>query len=238
MTTRLHGWVPAIFAGICLAVAVPAAAQKVPEPVGLKFTGPSEGFPPKVAGRTNVKPVAWTPIAGRLTEALDAQIRAAVVRDSRVRTLLGERYAHIDTAKVDPPKRPSAPGGPGGIGASGPLETLVTFYSYTGNTAVEVRARGLDVVSATKRTGQPPETPEEVVAAAKLAGQDSRLRQLVRGLEADGIITEAPQGSPGFGHRVLYITFSKPGSVRPLYVAAVDLTTNKVLAAGKPKKGP
>jgi hypothetical protein len=235
MTTRLHGWVPALLAaGICLA-AVPAIAQKVPEPVGLKFTGPSEGFPPKVAGRTNVKPVPWTPIAGRLTEALDLQIRAAVVRDSRVRNLLGARYVHIDTAEVDPPKRPSAPGGPGG---RGPLETLVTFYSYTGNTAVEVRARGLDVVAATKRTGQPPETPEEVAAAAKLAGQDSRLRQLVQSLEADGIITEAPQGSPGFGHRVLYITFSKPGSVRPLYVAAVDLTTNKVLAAGKPKKGP
>ncbi|HEX5721053.1 MAG TPA: hypothetical protein VF179_33180 [Thermoanaerobaculia bacterium] len=236
MTSRLHGCIPALLAaGICLATA-PARAQNVPEPVGLKFTGPSEGFPPKVQGRTNVRPVPWTPIAGRLTEALDTQIRAAVVRNSRVRGLLGARYVHIDTAEVDPPKRQSGPGGPGG---SGPLETLLTFYSYTGNSAVEVRARGLEVVAAAKRAGyQPPEVPEEVEAAARLARQDSRIRQLVQGLEADGIVTAAPQGSPGFGHRVLYITFSRPESLRPLVVAAVDLTTNKVLAAGKPKKGP
>src|SRR5438105_3171003 len=77
---------------------------KPPKAASLEFTGPGEGWPPRPRDQANVKEVAWTEIAGGLTEQRAEQLRKAALRDASVRRLLGERFAYITTDTIESPK--------------------------------------------------------------------------------------------------------------------------------------
>lgn len=225
--------------GICasfLLVAIVCSAQernlpeKKPEPHTIEFTGPEEGWPPRPKGRTNVQQVRSKEILRSLTEAREAAIRRAALRDLRVRKLLGDRFAYISTDEVEPAKRRTRR-------PAGPLATRVTFYSHTNNVAVEVQMVGTRVRGVRRNEGfQPPEGAEEIATAIKLAQGDPRLRDHVGGLNSFAILTPASKGHPASGHRVLHVTFSKGEDLPPLYFAFVDLTDQKVLLVGGPIK--
>ena len=202
---------------------LPAKPPKAPS---LEFTGPREGWPPRPRDQANVKEVPWTETAGGLTEQRAEQLRKAALRDASVRRLLGERFAYITTDTIEPEKdrRPQ----PGEA-----LQTRVTFYSYTRNTAIEVRMKGEKVEAAEEQKRfQPPEGVEEIKAAIALAQKDRRLQDKLQGLVGHAILAYPRKDQPGHGHRVLYVSFSKEEDDHPRYVALVDLTDRKVLSAG------
>jgi hypothetical protein len=205
--------------------------ERVPAPPDIRFTGTAEGWPPRPAGRTNEADVRWSPLTTALDDDEQTALRNAVVQDERVRTALGARYAFIAAAAIDPDKSEAR-------GGTAERRTRLTFYSYTSNVAVEVVARGRSVEAVRRREGyQPPEGAEEIQSAISLAQRDPRLTRVVQGLQATAILTYPASGQPGYGHRVLHVSFSHgdPGEV-PQYYALVDLTDQKVLTAGPPPK--
>ena len=192
----------------------------------LEFTGPEEGWPPRPKGQTNIKEVVSQEIPGSLTDAMEESLRVTAIQDGRVRKLLGGRFAYIGADEIELDKeKPRQP--------SDPLLTQLTFFSYTNNTAIEVRMKGTLVESAAVQSEyQPPESGEEVELAVTLAREDDRLRGKLDGLvEVNGILVEPPKGSPGFGHRVIEVFFGKKGEDLPDYHALVDMNTAKVLVA-------
>ena len=200
--------------------------EKPPKAVQLEFTGPEEGWPPRPKGRENVAEVPWREIRGSLTDALEAEIRQAALQDTRVRELLGERFAYISTDEIEPSKDRSHD-------ASEPLATRVTFFSHSNNVAVEVLMQGPKVESVKRREMyQPPEGREEIELAVALARRDGRLLEKVAGMRGDAIIIFPEKDQPGYGHRILYVSFSKEDDDVPFYSAVVDLTEKQVLLAG------
>ena len=225
ITIVLAVMLPAVVIG-CRKPKQPQLPAKPPEVVKQEFTGPQEGFPPKVKGRTNVAASSAQESNVRLTDALAVQTRDAALQDQRVRELLGSRFAYIDTDEIDTEKGQTA-------NPNGPLATLVTFFSYEKNVAVLVRMSGLKVESATRKDGyQPPEGREEIIEAIALAGRDSNLRDRLQGLTGHAILTHTQAGRSGYGHRILRVTFRNGDEDVPRYFANVDLTDQKVLSAG------
>lgn len=206
-------------------VVAPGAAPRAPQIIELEFTGPEEGFPPRPRDMTNVQSVPWTPIPGRLTPEIENELLRAALRRQQVRRALGARYAYLGASEIDPPKGQSTPG---------ELQVLLSFYSYSANVAVDVRMRGGRVVEVIPRPGyQPAESSEEVERAVRLAQQDPRLGENVRGLEANGIVIGGPPGTDHFRNRIIYVTFGPEDYIVPSHFAAVDLTTDRVLEAGR-----
>lgn len=203
--------------------------EKIPTPPEVRFTAREEGWPPRPLGRTNVVDVPWTAHLAALTESRELELRKAATKDARVRTALGARFGYVTAAEVEPDKqRPS--------GATDALPVRLTFYSYTNNVAVEVVMRQGAVEEVTRREGyQPPEGADEIKAAIVLAQHDSRLAALVKGMHATAIVTYPEQGKPGYGHRVLHVSFSANGTEEevPRYYALVDLTEQKIVIAGR-----
>jgi hypothetical protein len=200
--------------------------ERTPEVNRLEFTGPREGWPPKPRERANVTHVPYREIPGSLTDALEARMRRAAVSHPQVRALLGSRFAYISADEIEPDK--GAPRNP-----SAPLAARVTFFSHANNVAVEVRMLQTQVQGARRRAGyHPPEGQDEIRLAVNLARRDSRLYARVRNLEGNAILAHPRQGQPGYGHRVLYVAFSRADEDRTLYFALVDLTAQQVLSAG------
>jgi len=200
-----------------------ALPAKPPQVASQQFTGPQEGFPPQVKGRTYVTAGAAEERAGTLTEALTVQTRAAALQDQSVRTLLGTRFAYIATDEIDPEKGQA-------INPNAALAARVTFFSYTNNVAVIVRMNGQKVESATRRDNyQPPEGNDEIKEAIELASRDPRLSNRLQGLTGHAILTLSKRASE---HRVLRVTFRQGDEDVPRFFANVDLTDQKVLSAG------
>ena len=206
-----------------------ALPEKIPTPPEVRFSNREEGWPPRPQRRTNVADVPWTPRLAALTESREAELRNAATQDARVRNALGARFGYVTAAEVEPDKQRASE-------AANALPVRLTFYSYTNNVAVEVRMRQSAVEEVTRREGyQPPEGADEIKAAIVLAQQDSRLATLVKGMHATAIVTYPEQGQPGYGHRVLHVSFSANGVAEeeaPRYYALVDLTEQKVVTAG------
>jgi hypothetical protein len=202
--------------------------NEIPTPPRITFTGPSEGWPPRPQGRTNEVEVPYTLRQGALTDARTAELRQAALQNAQVRAALGERFAFITAAEVEPDKQnPQA--------AAAATEVRLTFFSYSTNVAVQVLMRAREVEKVERREGyQPPEGAEEIKAAIELARRDPRLREVVQNMQATAILTYVQQDRPGYGHRVLHVSFSAPGDDVPRYFALVDLTEQKVLVAGTP----
>lgn len=206
--------------------------EKAPELHRLEFAGPEEGWPPHPKRRTNVQQVQSKEIAGSLTDTHEAAIHQAALSDPGVRRLLGDRFAYVSADEIEPAKgkirQPDEP-----------VAVRVTFYSHTNNVAVEVQMIGTRVRSVRKREGyQPPAGTEEIAAATRYAHGDDRLRDKISGLNSFAIVTATSEKDPAFGHRILYVTFSrkKDEDMPAIYFAYVDLTDQKVLDAGSLQK--
>ncbi len=200
--------------------------EKPPQVVRQEFTEKQEGFPPKVKGRTNVSAVAVQELSTSLTDSLAVQTRDAALQDTRVRDLLGARFAYITVDEIEPEKGQTVNAGAAPI-------TRVTFFSYANNAAVYARMNGLKVESVTKAEGfQPPEGREEINTAIALASRDDNLRSKLQGLTGHAILSYTPEGQAGYGHRVLRVTFRQGDEDVPRYFSMVDLTDQKVLSAG------
>ena len=115
---------------------------------------------------------------------------------------------------------------------SQPLQTRVTFFSHSYCWALLVDMSGTEVVGVTTSTElQPPEGADEVAAAVALARADARLAGNVQNLIGGGLLVRiATPNQPGFGHRVIDVTFSRPGEARPRYTALVDLMLQEVIS--------
>jgi hypothetical protein len=208
-----------------------ALPEETPEVAVLEFGGPEGGWPPLPIGAQNVTLVSSSEVPVTLTESLGAQLQQTALADIQVRQLLGERFVFIgaDELESDKTERPQI---------AEDLATRLTFFSHTNNVAVEVRMQGSRVESVERKAGyQPPEGAEEIHLAVQLARRDSRIREKAADLEAAALVAFPQKDQPGYGNRVLYVSFSKAGEGLAEYMALVDLTAQKVLAAG-PVAGP
>jgi hypothetical protein len=212
--------------------AVTALAQELPAPPApaeeLQFTDPDAGWPPQVEGATNVRllPVEEEQIG--LTSAFESRVREIAAASPLMQRALGERFAFISVDPVEIDKG---------------SETLLaeqrlvraTFYSYGRNIAVRTLMRGGEILRVEDVEGfQPPESPDEIERAISLAREDPRIRDLVRELDGRALLTEVGEGHPGFGNRILYVSFLPRGSAETEVMALVDLTDGRVLEAGRP----
>jgi hypothetical protein len=202
---------------------------KIPSPPDIQISGHDQGWPPRPQGRTNVVDVPYSALPAVLTASREAQLRQAATQDTRVRTALGERFSYITANRAEPDKQ----------NANIPAEALpfrLTFYSYSNNVAVEVLMKQDTVAEVVRREGyQPPEGAEEIKAAVALAQRESRFSEAVKGMYATAIVTAPEKGTPGYGHRVLHVSFSATGGPEevPAYYALVDLTEQKVVVADR-----
>ncbi len=197
--------------------ATPPTAPKV------EVTTSREGWPPRPVDRSEIRVVESTTVAGDLSDSLAREARATVERDPRARTALGARWAYVEVDPVEAEKGAQAPA----------LATYRAWYfSHSYNTALEVRLRG-SVVTEIRRdpSYSPPEGRAEVDSALALARTDPRLQGRVEGLRGQGIVTYPAKGQPGYGHRVLHVTFFRADEDLAPFAAIVDLTDRIVLRA-------
>ena len=206
-----------------------ALPSTIPGPPEIQLSGRDQGFPPRPAGRTNVENVPYIEFRGALTVSREAQLRQAATQDARVRALLGERFGYIAANRSEADKEHR----------DLPAEALpfrLTFYSYSNNVAVDVLMKQDTVAEVARREGyQPPEGAEEIKEAIALAQRESRLSEAVKGMYATAILTAPGKGTPGYGHRVLHVSFTATADPEdvPAYYALVDLTERKVIVAEK-----
>jgi len=183
-------------------------------------------LPPRLRGRSpgsSVTPQALNITPSQRPAAADmrARMRGVALADPRLRDALRGRFVMLQGAWLEPPKGERA-------AAPGEDRFGLLFYSYTRNRPVRAVLSGdrvLEVVPL-RRGEQPPESREEVEAAAALVRSDPRRRRRVGELEARGIQTPAPGRST---NRQLYLTFHRPGQARAEYQATVDMTAGRVL---------
>jgi hypothetical protein len=205
-----------------------------PVPHRLEFAGTDEPghVKPKTAAASapmgitrTVRPTAFT------TEQVDA-LRQAAEANPRVAALLGDRWAFIEADRI-------AAGGKASFGCCSTTvyHARLLYFSYAHNVAVEVQMKDTAVIAFSRREGYiPPEGDQDVRKAVDLARGDGRLSGKVAGLEGHGIMMEPKEGliwnDPGYGHRVMWVTFSHGEDGDPKFWAIVDLTADKVLDAG------
>jgi hypothetical protein len=200
--------------------------EKPPNRPELRFSAEKKEWPPRPEGRTNVTDVPWKEIPGALTPSREGELRNAALQDARVRAALGARFAYISAGTVERDKD-RAPG------SNEATEVRLTFFSHDKNVAVLVLMRGTEVRSVTPKEGyQPPEGVDEIKMASTLAARELHLGTKLRELQSGAIAVFPSQGQPGYGHRVLHVTFNQSGEDLPRYFALVDLTDQKVLSGG------
>jgi len=202
----------------------------------LAFTGEDAvgHMKPKMAGTALDASVRRSQNSSAILTADDiATLRKAAEGDARVATLLGSRWGFIDANRLPPVGKVS-------FGCCRNTVQLVrlVYYSYSSNVAVEVRMKEASVFSAARLEGYlPPEGPQDVQRGIELAKADPRLAGKVQPLEGHGLLMQPDRGffrnDPGYGHRIMWITFSQGQSGDPKYWAVVDLTEDTVLDAGE-----
>ncbi len=213
----------------------PLPAQ-APTPHVLEFAADDTGghAKPKMAGTTAESGLKRSPNqAAVLSEAEVKTLRQTAESNPRVQALLGPRWGFVDADRIPPEGKVSF----GCCRGTAALTRLV-YYSYSNNVAVEVRTKDTGVVSTARLEGyQPPEGPQDVQRGIELARADARLAGKVQSLEGHGLLMQPDRGffknDPGYGHRVIWITFSQGQNGDPKYWAVVDLTDDKVLEAGE-----
>lgn len=205
--------------------ALPAA---VPTVHRLQFDDPGDGSLSKPRGAAPSGAVSSTNLEGPANHS--ALVRAALA-DTRVKAALGERFRLFQVDAVESGKT----FGHGCCDHRSEAHRLI-FYSYSNKTTVDVLMKGAQIVSVAARPGyQPPEAQDEAEEAIALVRADSRLAGKLEGLDGHVILTEPGEGliwnDPGYGHRTLWVTFSKGLEGRPLYWALVDMDERTVLKA-------
>jgi len=188
-----------------------------------EFSGSDQGWPPKTVDVTDVREVQFRSMGDHLNDDLEERLRRAALRNPQVRDAVGERFGYIDTDETEPLKvrkgeRPSG------------THTRLSFFSHSRNVEVEVEMRGFLVVRVSdKEGGEPPEGEDEIRAAVGIAKRDPRLQAEVRDLAAAAILATVNDDHPAARHRLLHVTFRRPGAYMPLHNALVDLTEEQVI---------
>ncbi len=205
----------------------PPAYLKEYQSKGLPPLGPTVEFedkavfPPQIKGQTQTetKPeIQATPMA-RTPEAVVA-VRDIALGNTQVKKALGKNFSYLGsedlTATTDRALTASAP------------TTVMRYYSYTRNRAIDVYVANDNVVEIRpRRQGyQPAETRDEVAEAAEIVRADKRYRSIVTDLTARGLITPSENG-----HRYLYVLFYKENKPPAVFRATVDMTTRRVVSA-------
>jgi hypothetical protein len=188
----------------------------------IEFEGQHASYPPPIKGL----PADAT---ARLQFQADPQppmrqlaptLRDAALRDPKVKSALGDRFAMIGGGPVEPDKQR-----PVDL-AKRPI--ALDFYSYSNNRALVVVMEGNKVVSinAQPRGYQPPESHEEVEAAAQILRKDPGHAKAITGLTVRGIQTPSEDGN-----RHLQLLFYKPNSRAAAFGATIDMTSGRVVSA-------
>ncbi len=212
----------------------PLPAQ-VPTKHALEFTADeSPGhIKPKMAGSTADATVTRSPNpTASLSASEIAGLRRTAEADARVRALLGTRWGFIDADLMPSPSKMTF-----GCCRLQARFTRLTYFSYSHNVAVEVTLKdGTELQASRTERYLPPEGPQDVQRGIELARADSRLAGKVRDLQGHGLLMQPDRGffknDPGYGHRVMWITFSQGVGGDPKYWAQVDLTDDRVLDTG------
>lgn len=212
----------------------PLPAQ-VPTKHVLEFTADeSPGhIKPRMAESTTSAAVTRSPNPmASLSASEIAGLRKTAEAEPRVMALLGARWGFID---ADP--MPSTSKMTFGCCREQARFTRLTYFSYSHNVAVEVHLKdGILLQAARTEDYLPPEGPQDVQRGIELARADARLASKVHELQGHGLLMQPDRGlfknDPGYGHRVIWITFSQGVGGDPKYWAQVDLTDDRVLDAG------
>ena len=192
-----------------------------------------EHIKPKMAGSALDAGVSRSPNREAVLSAADiAGLRKVAEADPRVAALLGERWGFIDADRVPPRGKVSF-----GCCRTTARFTRLTYFSYSHNVAVHVHMKDSTILEASRAEGYlPPEGPRDIQRGIELARADRRLADKVQGMQGHGLLMQPDRGffrnDPGYGHRVIWITFSPGLGGDPKYWAQVDLTEDRVLAAG------
>ena len=210
--------------------------SQIVTPHVLEFTGDDAvgHIKPKMAGAALDASVRRSQNSSAILTTADiATLRKSAEGDARVAALLGSRWGFIEADRLPPDGKISF----GCCRDSARLVRLV-YYSYSNNVAVDVRMKEASVFSTARLEGYlPPEGPQDVQRGIELAKADPRLAGKVQPLEGHGLLMHPDRGffrnDPGYGHRIIWITFSQGQDGDPKYWAVVDLTEDRVLDAGE-----
>ena len=216
----------------------PVAKRPLPEippvPHRFEFSGLDESghVRPKTAGATSPMGVGRTVSPAAFTTDQIAALRQAAEANPRVAAMLGDRWAFIEADRLMAQGKASF-----GCCTESFRQARLLYFSYSHNVTVEVQMQDTTVIAVSRREGYiPPEGDQDVQKAVELARGDRRLSGKVAGLEGHGIMMEPKEGiiwdDPGYGHRVMWVTFSQGQDGDPKFWAVVDLTADKVLDAG------
>lgn len=213
---------------------------------------------------TTPAPLTVTPEVAAISDDEQARLRRVAEQHPDVQKEIGVRkgdlkqHALLASERLERDQGPCAGPVPSAKqSASTPSVPLVllTYYSYKNSVGVQVCLRGEKVERVTRmpKGQEPPEGDEEVQDADALARQHQDLKGKLEGLEPHGLLWEPHGGllpsvfsegwsvffnDPGYGNRVLLVTFSKEESGDPEYWAIVDLTAQKVLDVGPEAERP
>jgi hypothetical protein len=216
----------------------PVAKRPLPEtppvPHRLEFAGIDESghVKPKTVGATAPAGITRTVSPAAFTTDQIGALRQAAEANPRVAAMLGERWTFVEADRLLAPGKASF-----GCCMESFRQARLLYFSYSHNVAVEVQMQDATVIAVSRREGYiPPEGDQDVRKAVELARGDRRLSGNVGGLEGHGIMMEPKEGiiwnDPGYGHRVMWVTFSQGQDGDPKFWAVVDLTADKVLDAG------
>jgi hypothetical protein len=205
-----------------------------PVPHRLEFAGIDESGHAKPKMAAAATPMGITRSASPTAFTTDeiGALRQAAEANPRVAAVLGDRWTFIEADRLTAEGKASF-----GCCSAAFHQARLLYFSYSNNVALEVHMKDTTVIAVSRREGYiPPEGEQDVRRAVELARGDSRLSGKVGGLEGHGIMMEPKEGviwnDPGYGHRVMWVTFSHGQDGDPKFWAVVDLTADKVLDAG------
>ena len=216
----------------------PVAKQPLPGappvPHRLEFAGIDDSGHAKPKTTAAAAPMALTRMVNPAAFTTDqvGALRQAAEANPRVAAMLGDRWTFVEADRLVAEGKASF-----GCCAATFHQARLLYFSYAHNVAVEVQMKETTVIAVSRREGYiPPEGDQDVRKAVELAKGDSRLSGKVSGLEGHGIMMEPKRGmiwnDPGYGHRVMWVTFSQGQDGDPKFWAVVDLTADEVLDAG------
>ncbi len=181
-------------------------------------------FPPKLKGQSLESNVHLDIIPGRRLNVQETrqEMRAVAIAEPKVKRLLGQRFSLLSSGWLDKDKQ--------GIETTAEDRYEMVFYNYVANHVVTVTtSKSGDVkdVRSKRVIVQPPESREEIEAAAKIVHADRRHGEATRDLLVRGIVTEgrAP-------NRYLYLLFYRESQKRAVYDATVDISSGRIVSAG------
>ena len=192
-----------------------------PATARLRYSDEKEGWPPHPVDAQLTGTVESTPIPGLISDEQESEFRKAAEGDERVRSGLGQHHAYIGIQQPWP-KGESLPV---------PPKTELTFFSHTHNVAVLVRMEGARVVEVSRdEEGEPPAGFEEILASIEIARAEPALKGKLDGLFGDAIVLSGAHGDPGYGHRLMWVTFSENEFTDATrYAVFVDMIDRRVI---------